>query len=101
MSYEPTIWVNDQEPALNAENLNKLEQAVEAASTPAWESIIDKPSTFAPTIGATETTAAAGNHDHAVTADTASGLEAAETIQALAVALSARIKALEDASQTP
>lgn len=213
MSYEPTIWVNGQEPALNADNLNKLERAVESASTPAWADITGKPATFAPTIGktattamagntvipeqatwanlggkpavvaagadaaaartaigagtsslvigttastakagnytpawgditgkpatfapvigttattakagdyvsdwsditgkpstfapiigATATTAAAGNHNHAVTADAASGLVAAATIQALAVALSTRIKALEDAAQTP
>lgn len=48
-------------------------------------------------IGTTASTAAAGNHNHAVTADAASGLAAAANIQALAVALSARIKALEDA----
>lgn len=41
--------------------------------------------------------AASGDHDHAVTADTASGLEAAANLQELAVALSARIKLLEDA----
>ena len=49
-------------------------------------------------IGTTATTAAAGNHNHAVTADAASGLAAAANIQALATALSARIKALEDAT---
>ena len=65
---------------------------------PDWASITSKPATFAPTIGATATTAAAGNHNHAVTDDTASGLAAAATIQALAVALSARIKVLEDAA---
>jgi len=48
-------------------------------------------------IGTTATKAAAGNHDHAVVEDTASGLAAAANIQALAIALSARIKALEDA----
>lgn len=49
-------------------------------------------------IGTTADTAAAGNHNHAVTADADSGLAAAANIQALAVALSARIKALEDAA---
>lgn len=62
-----------------------------------WGDISGKPSTFPPAIGNTATTAAAGNHDHAVTADATSGLAAAATIQALAVALSTRIKALEDA----
>lgn len=68
---------------------------------PAWGDVTGKPTTFTPTIGATATTAAAGNHNHAVTADAASGLAAAATIQALAVALSARIKALEDAATAP
>ena len=35
-------------------------------------------------------------HDHAVVEDAESGLAAASTIQALAIALSTRIKALED-----
>ncbi len=48
-------------------------------------------------IGTTATKAAAGNHDHAVVADVNSGLAEAATLQALAIALSARIKALEDA----
>lgn len=182
MPYTPTIWVDGQEPAINADNLNKLEQGVADASqpvsyndltnkptllqigttattakagnyVPTWSEITGKPTTFAPIIGktattamagntvipeqatwanisgkpaviaagadaaaaraaigagtsslalgTTATTAAAGNHNHAVTADAASGLEAAATIQALAVALSARIKALEDAATAP
>lgn len=48
-------------------------------------------------VGDSATDAAAGNHNHAVVADPASGLAAAANIQALAVALSARIKDLEDA----
>jgi hypothetical protein len=39
-------------------------------------------------------------HDHAVVADATSDLAAASTIQELAVALSARIKALEDLAST-
>ncbi len=62
----------------------------------AWDDVTGKPLTFAPEIGTTATKAAAGNHDHAVEADEASGLEAASDIQALAVALSTRIKELED-----
>ena len=61
----------------------------------AWADVTGKPSTFAPEIGTTATKAAAGNHNHAVVADAASGLEAASDIQALAIALSARIKTLE------
>ena len=61
----------------------------------AWADITGKPTVYA--LGTTGTTAAAGNHVHAVTADEASGLAAAANIQALAVALSTRIKALETA----
>ena len=49
-------------------------------------------------VGTGATNAAAGNHNHAVTADAGSGLAAAANIQAAFVALSARIKALEDAA---
>ena len=66
----------------------------------AWADVTGKPSTFAPEIGTTATKAAAGNHNHAVVADAESGLEAASDIQALAIALSARIKALEDLAST-
>lgn len=48
-------------------------------------------------LGTSASQASAGNHNHAVTADTGSGLAAAANIQALAVALSTRIKVLEDA----
>ena len=57
--------------------------------------ITDWPASFPPEIGVTATTAAAGDHDHAVVEDETSGLAAAATIQALAEALSARILALE------
>ena len=60
--------------------------------------ITDWPESFPPEIGTTATTAAAGDHDHAVVEDTDSGLEAAATIQALAEALSTRILALETAA---
>src|SRR5678809_198882 len=49
----------------------------------AWADIADKPETFEP-----------GAHDHAVVADEETGLEAAETLQGLAEALSARIAEL-------
>lgn len=63
--------------------------------------ISDWPASFPPEIGETATTAAAGNHDHAVVEDATSGLAAAATIQDLAEALSARILALETALETP
>ena len=62
-----------------------------------WGDITGKPTAFPPEIGTTATKAAAGNHNHAVVEDAASGLAAAPNIQELAVALSTRIKALETA----
>lgn len=50
----------------------------------AWEYIVDKPATFEPSA-----------HDHAVVAKEATNLEDAETLQALAEALSARIADLD------
>lgn len=50
-----------------------------------WDDIADKPGTFAPSA-----------HDHAVVADEDTGLDAAETLQGLAEALSARIADLDD-----
>ena len=51
----------------------------------AWKDIAGKPSTFEPSA-----------HDHAVVEDEESGLVAADTIQDLAEALSARIADLDD-----
>ena len=50
----------------------------------AWANIADKPATFEPSA-----------HDHAVVADETTELEAAETLQGLAEALSARIADLD------
>ena len=50
-----------------------------------WANIADKPETFEPSA-----------HDHAVVADEETGLEAAETLQELAEALSARIADLDE-----
>lgn len=87
--------------------------------TPTWDSLEGKPQVIAAgatqaaartaigagtsnlALGTSASTAAAGNHNHAITAHAASGLAAASNIQALAQALSARIKALEDAQTTP
>ena len=63
-----------------------------------WGDITGKPTAYPPEIGTTATKAAAGNHNHAIVEDVASGLAAAADIQALAVALSTRIKALETAA---
>ena len=66
-----------------------------------WDDVTDKPAALTSAqaagtasiraIGTTGTTAAAGDHDHAVVEDEDSGLEEAATIQALAEALSERI----------
>lgn len=67
----------------------------------AWANITGKPAQIgAGTTKAAARTAieaAAADHVHAVVADEDSGLAGAETIQALAIALSQRIKVLEDA----
>ena len=47
-------------------------------------------------IGTTASTAAAGNHNHAITADAGSRLAPAANLQAAFVALSNRVKVLED-----
>ncbi|MBA9088639.1 hypothetical protein FHR92_005157 [Fontibacillus solani] len=54
----------------------------------AWADITGKPSTFTPTIGSTATTAAAGNHVHAVAA-----------ITGLQTALDAKLTAAKAATQ--
>lgn len=120
--YVKQTWNNgDKATPLSAERLNHMEDGIAsgnvAPAAPTWASVTGKPATFPPTvgtaatdamagntallkIGTTATTAAAGNHDHTVAADAASGLEAAANIQALAAALSTRIKALEDAANS-
>jgi len=81
------------------------------ANVSTWAGMADKPTVIAAgataaaawgkiqsgAIGTTATKAAAGNHNHAVVEDVDSGLAAAANIQSLAIALSARIKALETA----
>jgi len=75
---------------------------VGAAETASWDTMTGKPVVIA--AGADKAAArdaidaAVDAHDHAVVEDAASGLAAAADIQALAIALSARIKVLEDAA---
>ena len=70
-------------------------------SVATWGAITDQPAVIAAGEDkeAARTAIDAANvvHDHAVVADVDSGLAEATTLQALAIALSARIKALEDA----
>ena len=71
----------------------------------AWSAVTGKPAQIG--AGATKEAArtaieaAAADHVHAVVADVDSGLAGAETIQALAIALSTRIKVLEDLQDDP
>ena len=70
----------------------------------AWKDIADKPATFEPSehdhavadISDWPESFPPAEHDHAVVEDEESGLEAAETLQGLAEALSARIADLDD-----
>lgn len=68
-----------------------------------WTNLPGKPAVIAAgadkATARTEIDAAVDTHDHAVDADVTSGLAAAANIQALAIALSARIKNLEDAEE--
>ena len=70
-------------------------------SVATWGAITDQPAVIAAgadkAAARTAIDAADVAHDHAVVADVDSGLVEATTLQALAIALSARIKALEDA----
>src|SRR5690554_8138787 len=70
-------------------------------SVATWGAITDQPAVIAAgadkAAARTAIDAADVAHDHAVVADVDSGLAAAANLQALAIALSARIKALEDA----
>lgn len=61
-----------------------------------WDDVENKPDLL--TLGTTAATAAAGNHNHPVTAHTASGLAAAANVQAAFQAMSTRVKTLEDAA---
>lgn len=116
MAYDATTWVNDSEPAMNAENLNKIEAGISEAHTiaegkantghsHAWSTITGKPAVIAAgadadaarsaigagtsdlTIGTTASTAKAGNYTPTIAQVT--GLEARLT------ELEGRIEALE------
>src|SRR5690554_7832627 len=72
-------------------------------SVATWGAITNQPAVIAAEAdkAAARTAIDAANvvHDHAVVADVDSGLAEAANLQALAIALSARIKALEDAPE--
>lgn len=68
-------------------------------STVAWDDVTDKPTTFAPTIGTTATTAKAGNAVQTATQTTATAISpgTATNVQGILAELAARITALETA----
>lgn len=98
----------------NAARLDYLAKQ-ESGEAPTWDTIEGKPAVLAEgqtqaearsaigagtsnlSLGSTSSTAAPGDHNHAIAADAASGLSAAANLQAAFIALSARVKALEDA----
>lgn len=100
------VFVDGAAPAIVAayqaagvEILNELPTSPKPPApdvTVTWADITGKPALLA--LGATADTAAAGNHNHAITANAASGLVAAANIQAGFQAMSTRVKTLEDAA---
>ena len=107
---ENAILINTETGAVKKGDGENAYADCESLGTTAWGDVSGKPAVIAEgttaanawakiqsgAIGTTAQKAAAGNHDHAITADEDSGLAAAADIQSLAEALSARIKALED-----
>lgn len=75
---------------------------VGAAETASWDTMTGKPVVIAAgsdkDAARAAINAAVDTHDHAVIEDADSGLAAAADLQSLAIALSTRIKALEDAA---
>ena len=97
-NYVPTWSEIADKPATFPPTIGTTATTAKAGNyQPTWAQVTGKPTTFAPEIGSTADTAAAGNHNHAVTAHVDSGLEAAANLQEAFIALSARVKALEDA----
>jgi len=74
------IFATDTGVLKKGDGVNTYANLGSIGTVAAWDDIAGKPETFAPSA-----------HDHAVVEDEESGLEAADTIQDLAEALSARI----------
>jgi hypothetical protein len=74
------IFATDSGVLKKGDGVNTYANLGSIGTVAAWKDIAGKPETFAPSA-----------HDHAVVEDEESGLEAADTIQDLAEALSARI----------
>src|SRR5690554_1878946 len=78
------IFATDSGVLKKGDGVKTYADLVSIGAVAAWGDITDKPSTFKPSA-----------HDHAVVADETTNLEAAETLQDLAEALSARIAELD------
>ena len=100
------IFATDTGVLKKGDGVNTYADLGSIGTVAAWKDIAGKPETFEPSphdhvvedISDWPESFPPAAHDHAVVADDASGLEAANTIQDLAEALSARILALETAA---
>ena len=80
------IFATDSGVLKKGDGVNTYANLGTIGTVAAWDDIAGKPETFEPSA-----------HDHVVVADETIGLEAAETLQELAQALSARIALIEEA----
>jgi len=98
------IFATDTGVLKKGDGVNTYANLGSIGTVAAWKDIAGKPATFKPSahdhavedITDWPTTFPPAAHDHAVVEDEESGLEAADTIQELAEALSARIADLDD-----
>ena len=84
-----------------AELANELKKQIDAGGggSVTWDDVTGKPTTFAPIIGTSATTAKAGNAVQTATQTTATAIApgTATNVQAILAELAARITALENA----
>ena len=98
------IFATDSGVLKKGDGVNTYANLGSIGTVAAWKDIAGKPATFKPSahdhavedITDWPSTFPPAAHDHAVVEDEESGLEAADTIQELAEALSARIADLDD-----
>lgn len=97
MAYEPTVWVNDSAPALNAANLNKLEQAVADASELDGEAVGAAELDFGGDVLTVKASIQKAIQDANQATALAAGLE--EALPPIIQDLTSRIEALENAAE--